>query len=350
MSHTSKVWDIYFIMDSLTHIVLGACIGEVVAGKKLGKKAMLIGAIANSLPDIDILASPFLDHATDLLFHRGITHSFLFLVLVSPLLAWGSGKVFKKAEITFRNWWFFWALEMFVHLLIDSFTAYGTGWLEPFSQARVSFNAVFVLDPLYTICTLVAFVVLLFLKKENARRIKWAWFGIIPCAVYIVCCFVNKELIESKVQAAFASNHITPKKYFTTPTPINNLLWYVVAATDSGFYVGYRSVLDKTDNIAFRRVNQNDTLLAQATDKESLQKLVRFSKGYYCADLQGDSLYFSDMRFGEIGAWGGGTPHFVFSYCLQHPGANDNVLQRRRMAMMDKKALTAFWHRIMGEQ
>ena len=335
-------------MDSLTHIVLGACIGEVIAGKKLGKKAMFIGAIANSLPDIDILASPFLDHAADLLFHRGITHSFLFLVLVSPLLAWGSGKVFVKAGLTFRHWLFFWGLEIFVHLLIDSFTAYGTGWFEPFSHARVSFNAVFVLDPLYTICTLVAFIVLLVLKKSSARRIKWAWFGIIPCAVYIMYCFVNKQIIESKVQAAFATNHITPKKYFTTPTPINNLLWYIVAATDSGYYVGYRSVLDKTEGISFRHVAQNDTLLAQATDKITVQKLKRFSQGYYCAEMQGDSLFFSDMRFGEIGAWGDATPHFVFSYCLQYPGANDNVLQRRRMAMMDKNALRAFAKRIMG--
>ncbi len=336
-------------MDSLTHIVLGACIGEVIAGKKLGKKAMLVGAIANSFPDIDILASPWLDHATDLLFHRGITHSFLFLVLVSPLLAWFSGKIFKTSAVTFKQWWFFWALEMLVHLVIDSFTAYGTGWLEPFSHARVSFNAVFVLDPLYTICTLVAFIALLILKKDSLRRIKWAWFGIIPCALYIVYCFVNKQLIENKVQTAFAASHITPKAYFTTPTPINNLLWYVVAATDSGFYVGYRSVLDKNEGISFRHVSQNDALLAQSADKITVQKLKRFSKGYYCAEMQGDSLFFSDMRFGEIGAWGTGNPHFVFSYCLAYPGANDNVLQRRRMAMMDKKALRAFWNRIIGE-
>ena len=57
-------------MDSLTHIVLGACIGEAMLGKKLGKKAMLIGAIAQSLPDIDFVAALWLGPAENLLAHR----------------------------------------------------------------------------------------------------------------------------------------------------------------------------------------------------------------------------------------------------------------------------------------
>jgi len=54
-------------MDSLTHTVLGACLGEVIAGKQLGKKAMLIGALANNLPDIDVLTSFWTGPAEELL-------------------------------------------------------------------------------------------------------------------------------------------------------------------------------------------------------------------------------------------------------------------------------------------
>ena len=38
-------------MDTLTHIVLGACIGEVLATKKVGKKALVLGAVTQSIPD-----------------------------------------------------------------------------------------------------------------------------------------------------------------------------------------------------------------------------------------------------------------------------------------------------------
>ena len=39
-------------MDSITHIALGACMGEAFLDRKLGKKAMLWGALAQSIPDI----------------------------------------------------------------------------------------------------------------------------------------------------------------------------------------------------------------------------------------------------------------------------------------------------------
>jgi len=41
-------------MDSLTQIVLGAAVAEVVGGKKLGNKAPLWGAIAGTIPDLDV--------------------------------------------------------------------------------------------------------------------------------------------------------------------------------------------------------------------------------------------------------------------------------------------------------
>ena len=74
-------------MDSLTHTVIGACIGDAIAGKKIGKKAMLWGAIANNIPDIDVITSLYMNQADSLLAHRGFTHSILFALLLSPLLA-----------------------------------------------------------------------------------------------------------------------------------------------------------------------------------------------------------------------------------------------------------------------
>lgn len=44
-------------MDSITHIAIGACMGEVFAGKQLGKQALLWGVLAQSIPDIDFIAS-----------------------------------------------------------------------------------------------------------------------------------------------------------------------------------------------------------------------------------------------------------------------------------------------------
>lgn len=70
-------------MDSLTHIVLGACIGEVMLDKNAGRKAMLWGALAQSVPDIDFIAGMWMPVSTELLAHRGITHSFLFAIFIA---------------------------------------------------------------------------------------------------------------------------------------------------------------------------------------------------------------------------------------------------------------------------
>ena len=58
-------------MDSITHTVLGACLGQVLAGKKIGKKAMLWGAVANNIPDIDIITSTWMSQADGLMHIEG---------------------------------------------------------------------------------------------------------------------------------------------------------------------------------------------------------------------------------------------------------------------------------------
>ncbi len=76
-------------MDSLTQIVLGAAVGEVAAGRKIGNRAMLWGAIAGTIPDLDVMiGSLFMDEINGLAFHRAITHSIFFAVTFSFLISY----------------------------------------------------------------------------------------------------------------------------------------------------------------------------------------------------------------------------------------------------------------------
>src|SRR5260221_13563627 len=116
-------------MDTITHIALGACVGEAMLGKQLGKKAMLIGAFANSIPDLDFVSSFWLDVDDALLAHRGITHSFLFAIAISVVLALlFRRRVRSKADpLSFKMWCLFFLVEVLLHLFIDAFNAYGVG-------------------------------------------------------------------------------------------------------------------------------------------------------------------------------------------------------------------------------
>lgn len=93
---------------------------------------------------------------------------------------------------------------------------------------------------------------------------------------------------------------------------------------------------------------RNDFLLDPVKEHEDLQKLIRFSKGYYTVQEWGDTLVFNDIRFGQMIGWKDPDARFVFYYYLQHPDENKFVVQRGRFAKWDKDALTALLRRIKG--
>ncbi|HPK09769.1 MAG TPA: metal-dependent hydrolase, partial [Saprospiraceae bacterium] len=74
-------------MDSLTQMILGAAMGELAAGKKMGNRAMIWGAIAGTIPDLDVIVGNFMSPIDALANHRGLSHSILFAVVFSFFMA-----------------------------------------------------------------------------------------------------------------------------------------------------------------------------------------------------------------------------------------------------------------------
>lgn len=332
-------------MDSLTHIVLGAAIGELMAGKKLGKKALLIGAIANSLPDIDFVASFWLPTAQDVWAHRGLTHSILFVVVMTPLLSWLAARIWPRTGMTRKDWWILIGVELFVHIFIDAFNAYGTGWFEPFDHHRISFHVLFVADPFYSVWLAIAFVALLVLRKDHRRRKKWAWFGLLFSSLYLCYCIYNKIGIDAQAKADLHGKNYT--RYISTPTPLNNWLWYVVAEDSGGFYTGYRSVFDHQP-VQFRFQPKGRALLKPFLKHKDVRYLVRFSQGFYIVEKWGDTTVFNDLRFGEMKGWEDPKARFVFHYFLSFPQGNEVVVQRGRFSGWDWHTVGAMIRRIRG--
>jgi len=83
-------------MDSLSQIVLGAAVGEAVLGRRLGNRAMIWGAVAGTIPDMDVLGKYFLSELDNLAFHRGISHSFLFCVFGALLFGWVTDRLYRS--------------------------------------------------------------------------------------------------------------------------------------------------------------------------------------------------------------------------------------------------------------
>ena len=335
-------------MDSLTHIVLGAAIGEAVLGKKIGRIAMLWGALADTIPDFDVFAAPCFSNAQQLLVHRGITHSFLFAVMMAPFLGCLFSKWFKKKDVSWKEWTKLFFLGFFTHIVLDSLTTYGTGWFEPFSSYRVSFNTIFVADPFYTLPFLICVLVALIAKNDSSKRVKWNNAGIYISSLYLVFTVINKWYVTTEMKDAFDKKSLQSEKFVTTPTPLNNFLWMAYSPDKTGYWFGYYSVFDKTNDVEYFHVNKNDSLLTPFTNDESVKKLQQFSKGYYCMTTHKDEVYFNDIRFGQVGGWDKPDSSFVFSYKLNKNADNSMALNRSKFKTSFSDALVSLVNRIKG--
>jgi len=336
-------------MDSITHTVLGACLGEVIAGKRLGKKAMLIGALANNLPDIDVITTFWTDPANELLVHRGITHSILFAVIASPLLALAFQKKFKSYDVSFKRWSVLIGSGLFLHILMDAFTSYGTGWFEPFSHYRVSFNTLFIMDPFLLITLLICSIILL-ITKRNAypKRRRIAYLGLGLGVLYLATTIFIKLYVSHLITNDLTSKNIPHETFMVTPTPLNNLLWYSAVKSGSDFYLGYYSILDKKPSVKWEFFKKNDSLLGPLKNTEEVKLLQRFSKNYYCIQKQDSVITFSDVRFGQIGGWYIPQAPFVFNFNLQLKENNKLSLQQGRFKSINSKDLSLLMDRIKG--
>ena len=335
-------------MDSLTHLALGACMGEALTGKKLGKKAMLWGAALQSLPDIDFIAALWMDPASNLLAHRGFTHSILFCLIISPFVALLAERLHRPHNISLVKWMLFVATLVLTHILIDAFNAYGVGWFEPFSHQRISFNALYVVDPLFSVWPGLSCLALLLIKRGKPVRRAWWGLGLGMSLLYLITAVAIKIQTDKKVTNILHDQHIRYTRYFTTPAPLQNFLWFVVAGNNEGYYTGYYSILAKEKKIDFEYFPRNDSLLNPIRDHMQIQQLMRFSKGFYIMTQTADTLVFNDLRFGQISGWYKPRNDFVFRYYLTHRSDNRMVLQKGRFADWNWQSAAELKRKIKG--
>lgn len=171
-------------MDTISHGIAGSVLGRSFADRPGARAALLVGAAAAMVPDLDFLfISSRLDYLRD---HRGWTHSFLVL----PLLALGLALVAKPFLRQARLWtlWLFAAVGIASHILFDWITSFGTMFWTPASRARYSLDWVFILDPYFT-GTALATLALALVFRGRGRRIAVAGSAVL--FAYVGFCAVQ---------------------------------------------------------------------------------------------------------------------------------------------------------------
>jgi inner membrane protein len=317
-------------MDTITQMTLGAAVGEVTLGKKLGNKAPMWGAIVGLVPDLDVLAGPFMDTVSGIVFHRGVTHSIIFALLFAPILGYLIFRLYQKRSGNWRDWTVLTFWVTFTHPLLDNFTGYGTQFFWPFSDYRVALNTISVIDPLYTVPFLISIIFVLFLKRTSQRRRFINYMGIVVSSLYLLLTMGNKIYIENVFKKQLDEANIAYTRIQTSPTPLNNLLWRGVAEGTNGFWVGYYSLFDGSNKIEFDYIKKNHHLLDGFHNQPTIRKLTWLTNGYYAMLWKNGSLYLNDMRYGRMNGWEKFEGEFIFAFRLEATDQDNIYVYRKR--------------------
>lgn len=311
-------------MDSLSQILLGAATGELVAGKRAGNKALLWGAICGTIPDLDVLAQNFLHPVDALAFHRGMTHSIVFSIILAPLMGYLIKWIHPKNEATRCDWTFLAFIALFTHPLLDCFTTWGTQLFWPFSDYRVAIKSIFVIDPLYTLPLLITTIWLAFLRKDSAKRRKLNFIGLSISSFYLLITLFLKGQANGVFEQSYEKQGIAVNRYESKPSPLNTILWSSTLETDSAYYIGHYSFLDQDKEVRFFPFQKNHELLGTFAEHPKVQKLLKISDGWFTVEpAKNDGIIINDLRFGQRDGWERGEGKFVFSYHIY--SANDEV-------------------------
>lgn len=389
-------------MDSLSQIVLGAAVGEAVLGRRIGNRAMIWGAVAGTIPDMDVLGKYFLSELDNLAFHRGISHSLLFCLIGSVVFGWVTDRLYRSRHhawlaigtkaaaavvvgfvVNFLTqifapgaWWpvavygaliafwlwkhgqsryfegnweapdadvkgwvilFFWGF--LTHILLDCFTTYGTQVFAPFSNERVAWGTVSVVDPLYTMPFLLCLLVAARFVRHDSRRQLWNRLGLAWSCLYLALTVVNHSRVQHTVEAALQDQGRSFEQFLITPTIFNNLLWNVVVDAGDEFLLAQHSILDEIP-VAFYSASKGYDLLHNMDADETIGVLQWFSAGYLNAVRRHDgSLQLNDLRFGTFSGSAKDADDYIFRFKLIDRGPQEAYgFERAQGGPPDEKA------------
>ena len=389
-------------MDSLSQIVLGAAVGEAVLGRRIGNRAMIWGAVAGTIPDMDVLGKYFLSELDNLAFHRGISHSLLFCLVGSVVFGWVTDRLYRSRHhawlalvtkaaaavlvgfvVNFLTqifapgaWWpvavygaliafwlwkhgqsryfegnweapdadvkgwvllFFWGF--LTHILLDCFTTYGTQVFAPFSNERVAWGTVSVVDPLYTMPFLLCLLVAARFVRHDSRRQLWNRLGLAWSCLYLALTVVNHSRVQHTVEAALQDQGRSFEQFLITPTIFNNFLWNVVVDAGDEFLLAQHSILDEIP-VAFYSASKGYDLLHNMDADETIGVLQWFSAGYLNAVRRNDgSLQLNDLRFGTFSGTAKDADDYIFRFKLIDRGPQEAYgFERAQGGPPDEKA------------
>ena len=297
-------------MDPLTQGVLGAALPQSISNKKSLWVIGIIGFLSGLAPDLDIFIRSENDPILFLEFHRQFTHSLIFIPfggLICSLVLYYL--ISKRFGITFKETYIYSTLGYATHGLLDACTSYGTLLFWPFSQTRIAWNNISIIDPLFTIPLLILIITAGIKQKKifSGMAILWAVFYL-SLGVY-----QKNEAIKVSAKIAKDRGH-DAIRVNVKPSIGNLLLWKSIYETEDKFYVdairlGWRPKIFNGESID--KINTKSAfpwLVITSQQAMDVERFEWFSDGFIAINPKNKNQIL-DIRYSTLpnkidGLWG----------------------------------------------
>jgi inner membrane protein len=288
-------------MDPLTQGVLGASLPQATSAPRFAASAGLLGFLAGMAADLDVLIRSGTDPLLFLEYHRQFTHSLVFIpfggficaVVLHVLLG-------RRRGLSFRQSWLFCTLGYATHALLDACTTYGTMLFWPFSDARIAWNTISIIDPLFTVPLLILVVMAARRRNPLYARVALVWaFGYMGLGLW-----QRNEAVELGYALAAERGH-TPLRLEAKPSFANILVWKIVYETDDRFYVdavrsGVAPRVFVGDSVQKLDIERDMPWLDRGSQQaRDIERFRWFSNGYVARDPKNSNRVI-DVRYSMI--------------------------------------------------
>lgn len=300
-------------MDPITQGVLGGVAGQQVSGRREKVAAFVVGALGGMAADLDVLISSKTDPLLFLEYHRHFTHALVFIPVGALICAlffqWVFKTWFSKLSLSFKRVYLFSFAGYATHALLDACTTYGTQLFWPFSDMRIAWNTVSVVDPLFTL-PLMALLAVSVIKRSQAIAILSAVYVF----VYLGLGWMqSRTALDAAQQLADQRGH-DAKQLGVKPSFANIVVWKSVYEYNGRYYVDAIRVGSTTSVYQGVSVEKLDLskhfswLDPQSQQREDIERFRWFSNQHLGLDPE-DKNRIIDVRYSLIpnqvtGMWG----------------------------------------------
>ena len=332
-------------MDPLSQGVVGVIAAQQTANRKHLLIASVLGFFAGMSADLDIFIKSSQDPLFSLEFHRQFTHSILFMPFGGLICALFFYYLFlQKKDISFKQTYIYSTLGYATHGLLDACTTYGTQLFWPFTNDRIAWNTISIIDPLFTLPIL--FLILFAVIKNNK---KYSYMALSWVLIYSSLVFIQKDRAIETVKKLAQSRGHEVINIEAKPSFANIIVWKTIYTTQTHYYIdAVRAGLNTRiiEGVKIGKFNIQKSfpwLDPQSQQAKDIERFRWFSNGYI-AISHNNPNHIIDIRYSMLPNEG----HGLWGIELNPDGDNQVYIKRIFNRRSDMSTYIKLWNMISG--